>query len=746
MDKYQALRQFISSFIKGPNQEAILRSISEQIQKNEDLAIAVNDQLTISTAIGVYLDKRLAEKGITRPPELGMEDLAFRQMGIQINQAKQITDAIHTVLATFYGDDTVRAYTTSGLPAPYLLEAGDDLSFIMETGEVRTLTLIGDEFESIQNATAEELADVLTRFIRSDGSQGYATVFLDVDTGLKYVRIFGAALGPYGLVQITGGRLQNKLEFPQLRPTELALNTTVWEITRNLGSTHRFRWVSGPQPLLSEVFIEDLVMIYGMQFETSGFSGTLKVTNVRPPKTAPAADAGFFEVSIEGTSVLSSSAPDVVPPPNTVNNTYSITVTQNSYDDLKFFFAKKSTPYGRARYALAWEPRDNLLKIYMPATTKVVKRDLIGSAHVHMLYGPGEFDGARGHATDPAQQIIISSDYAFMYPQKGLDDLGVGGTVTYGGGPTVIDIDYIVREDGYTRVFTKTPHGLTGVAQPDGRILSSTIVAIAVGQVLVDDPANAFLGPYVVDPTADYTITNQFVKIREKIVAGEKKSTLLVDGVLPNEEGQLIFSLNQDTQESPVKYLAAQSSASATPVQISTISQNGTTVTVVTAGPHGVIVGQSTLISGTVNFNGAHVITSAPAANVFTFNRTPPGTLFENTGTETPLIDGAVTTLILDSSYTFKHNHAVGDDITLLSDVRAYTPQPDGTDYGFYITGTADGRVFAAQLMEQITALGINLEIIIIYPSDEGLGNEGGSADLADPPTSDKVYVWGGDT
>jgi hypothetical protein len=745
MGKYESLRQFISSFIKGPNQEAILQSLADQLQKNEDLSIAVTDQLTISTASGVYLDKRLAEKNITRPAELGMEDLAFRQMGIQINQAKQIIDAIHTVLTTFYGDETVRAFTTSGQPAPYNLAAGDDLSFIMETGEERTLTLIGDEFENIQNATAEELADVLTRFIRSDGSQGYAQVYLDVDTGLKYVRVFGSALGPYGMVQITGGRLQNKLEFPELRPTELSVNTTVWEITRNLGSTHRFRWVSGPQPLLSEILVGDLVMIYGQQFESSGFVGTLSVTNVRPPKAAPAADAGFFEVTINGTTPLSSSVPDQLPPPNTSNNTYSITLTQSSYDDLKFFLAKKSTPYGRSRYSLAWEPNDSLLRIYMPATTKVVKRDLIGSGHLHLLYGSGEFNGARGHATDPTQQIIVTSDYGFVFPQDGLDDLGTGGTISYGVGPTVIDIDYVVRESGYTRVFTKTPHGITGVVQPDGRILSSTVVNIQVDNVLQDDQANTFLGPYVVDPTSKYTITNQFVTLREKIVAGEKKSTLLVDGMLPNELGELIFSLNQDTEESPVKYLAAQSASSATPVNISTISQNGNTVTVVTQQPHGVIVGQNTLISGTINFNGVHAITGAPSATVFTFNRTSPGVIFEATGTETPQINGAVSTLIMDSSYTFKSTHEVGSDITLLSDVKAYEPSPDGSDYGFYITGTAAGRVFAAELMDQITALGINLEIIIIYPSDVGLGNEGGSADETDPPTSDKVWVWGGD-
>lgn len=743
MDKYKSLRQFISSFLSGPNSEAILKSLADQLQKQEDLSIAVNDQLSICTSTGVYLDKRLAEKNITRPAELGMEDLAFKQMGIQINQAKQITQALHTVLSTFYGDETVRAYTTSGQPAPYNLAAGDDLIFTMERGESRTLTLIGDEFESIQNATAEEMADVITRFIRSDGTDGYAQVFLDVDTGLKYVRIFGGALGPYGMVQITGGRLQNKLEFPELRATELLSNTTVWEITRNLGSRHRFRWVSGPQPVLSQVFINDMVMIYGSQFETSGFVGTYSVLNVRPPKTGPSADAGFFEIDIEGTSALSSSVPDQLPPPNTITNIYSITITQSDYDDLKFFLAKKSTPYARARYALAWEPSDDLLKIYMPATTKVVKRDLIGSAHVHLLYGSGEFNGARGHATDNDQKLVITGDMSLMYKQNGLDALGTGGTITYG--ITTVDIDYIWREDGYTRIFTKTPHGITGVAQPDGRVLSTTIINVTVGQVLQDDPVNSFLGPYVVDPAAAYTVTDRFVTLREKIVAGEKKSTLLVDGVLPNDIGQLIFSLNQDSEESPVKYLAAQSSSSAQPVQINTISQNGNTVTVVTVAPHGVIVGQQTLIAGTVNFNGAWVVVSAPSANVFTFSRTPPGVIFENTGTETPLIDGAVSTLIMDSSYTFKHNHNVGDDVTLLSDVRAYEPQPDGTDYGFYVTGTAQGRVFAAGLMEQITALGIKLQIIIIYPSDVGLGNEGESTIEGESPQSDATYVWGGD-
>lgn len=743
MTKLEQLRQFISNFVNGPNTQALLESIADQLQKQEDLSIAVNNQLTIMTSSGVYTDKRLAELGITRPSELGMEDLAFKQMGVQINQAKQITEAIHTVLATFYGDETVRAYATSGVAGPYSFAAGDDLIFTLESGEQLVLTLTGDEFENPQNATVEEIVGVITRFIRSLGSDGYAQVFLDVDTGLKYVRIFAGAKGPYSLVQILGGRIQSQLEFPEMRATFLPSNTTVWEITRNIGSRHRFRWVSGPQPLLGQVLVNDRVMIYGSQFESVGFVGSYDVKQVRPPGPSPSADSGYFEIEIDGTSPLASSAPDQLPPPNMPGLTYSITVTQNSYDDLKYFLAKKATPYARSRYALAWEPADNLLRIYMPATTKVVKRDLVGSAHVHMLYGSQELNGAFGHATDDEKKIIVTSDNGLKYKQNGLDCLADAGTITYG--MTTVDIDYIWREGGYTHILTKTPHGITGIVDSFGRVLSTTVITVLVGNILVDDTVNTFLGPYIVDPAAPYTLTDNIVKLREKITAGETKPTLLIEGILPSEGGDLLFSLNQEAEESPVQYLTSQSTSSVLPIAIATISQVGTTVTVTTTVPHGAVAGQTVLITGTTNFNGTWTVGGVPAGNVYTFTKTPAAVLYETVGFSQALISGVISTLVMNSSYTFKNTHEVGTDITLLSDNRAYEPAPDGTDYSFYITGTAQGRVFAEELMRAITALGINLEIIIIYPNDNGLGNEGGSDSYDNPPASDKIYVWGGD-
>lgn len=80
-------------------------------------------------------------------------------------------------------------------------------------------------------------------------------------------------------------------------------------------------------------------------------------------------------------------------------------------------------------------------------------------------------------------------------------------------------------------------------------------------------------------------------------------------------------------------------------------------------------------------------------------------------------------TLLLDSSYIFQKNHNVGSDITLIRMVRPYQPKADGSDYAIYLTGTTKGRVEAEKLIKSLTAAGIFLNIIIVYPEGPGLNN-----------------------
>lgn len=80
-------------------------------------------------------------------------------------------------------------------------------------------------------------------------------------------------------------------------------------------------------------------------------------------------------------------------------------------------------------------------------------------------------------------------------------------------------------------------------------------------------------------------------------------------------------------------------------------------------------------------------------------------------------------TLLLDSSYIFKNNHSIGSDITLIRRIQPYQPKNDGSDYAAYLTGTTKGRVEAEKLIKAITAAGIFLNIIIVYPEGPGLNN-----------------------
>jgi hypothetical protein len=258
----------------------------------------------------------------------------------------------------------------------------------------------------------------------------------------------------------------------------------------------------------------------------------------------------------------------------------------------------------------------------------------------------------------------------------------------------------------------------------------------------MDDSTEPFLGPYMVDTTANYDLTSQIVTLRQAVQAGQSLISLMVSGQMPNEPGLLLFGLNQEDQEGPVPFLGAQSASTATSTPTQTISQNGTTVTCVTQTPNGLIPQQQVSIAGTVNFNGTWTVLTTPSPTTFTFTRTPSAVVFESTGTVTPVVSNAITTLVMNPAYIFQNSHAVGEDVTLLAKAEAYSPAPNGSDYSFYVTGTANGQAYAQQILQAITAAGINLEIVIVYSSSIGLGNSNYPSNPNVTPHSDAVYCW----
>lgn len=764
-------------------------ALADDAQLQENLSIAVSDNLYISTGAGLYLDRLLAQYDITRPGSLGMGDLSFSQMGIQVNAKKLIPGVIATVLNTFFGNEATRAWCQSGLPEPYALQDGADLILQFESGAQQIITFSEDEFEDINQAQAQEVAAAITAQLVSLGLTGFAQPYLDPTTKTNYVRIYGGALGPYSLVQVEGGLAQTIMEFPTLRATLLANNTTVWQITRTTGSTLRFRWYSGPAPLLGNVLVGDNVMIYGDQFVSLGFGGTFQVTAVRPPQVSPSYTAGWFEINDLSVQGIASSQPNMAPPVNSPPTIYSYIVAQAAYNDLKFFLPKKNTPYSNPQYALAWEPSGNLLKIFMPATTAVVQRQLQGAAHLHLLFTSGDLNGSFGSASVDSQMINIVNDYAIRYPQLGQDNLGTGGTLSYSGGPPGgVPIDYVQRSQGFTTVITEIPHGIQGTNQwipsgsyvvgaqvfydglqyqatinngsgyggasipstgakwqvtGPGQNLSTVVVAVQVANTPQDDPNEPFLGPYAIDPTVNYDLETQYCQAQQAIQQGTRINGLFCQGLLPNQPGLLWFDLNTDQQEGPVHYSGIQESTGPVVVNVVSVSQSGNQVVVTCETPHGAIVGNNCTLQGNSNalLDGTYRVTEVPSPTTYVaFN--PTSQVQSGTGGTSSLQStGSSCTVLIDPGYTFKSSHPSGCLVNLIAQGQAYQPAPDGSDYSFFVTGTSDGVTYCQQLIEQITAAGINLEIVILYPGDAGLGNAGDSTTV--PPLSDIVYCFG---
>lgn len=822
-DKIDHLKQYISSFIGGENADALLAALGQEMLSLENLSIAVTDQLYISTSSGPFVDKRTSEIGITRPPEIGMEDFSFKKMSIQINADKQIIKVIGDVLNTFYGADAVRAFMISGKPEPYILEADMSLLIQFENGDPIEVVVSETDFLNISAATSQELVSVINRVVRQNKINGFAQVEQDPDTLENFVKIYGGAIGPYSLVQIVGGELQNLLEFPDIRGTQISTPDTAWQITRTVGNTHRFRWNANSQPLLDKIRPGDKVMIYGSQFQDIGVFGTFDVINARPQETIPSFEAGWFEINLDVDIDLKPSTPDQAPPSNNLPaERYFWNINQTDNDDIKFFFAKRYTPYSRSRFSLAWEPTTKDLKIYLPATTGVVQRSLVGAAHMHLLYPSSDFNGVFGSNTDDKLKIQVDGEFSLAWNSLSLDNFGSDGTVTIDS--TVYDVDYIRRENNLTRVILQEQHNITGLASQyitntqtnileiqqtgttvivttdephratadkkleiqgtanfDGEhsiagILSSNklifnvvtpgtitentgtsiiadplspfliddVASVFISNVLQDDPDNPFPGPHMWDLDVSYTLTDTIVETREDVFAGGTKNTLLIKGQLPTEEGLLLFGLNKEEQEGPVRYLTSQITSNTIESDLSNISQVGNTITVVTLQPHGGLEDQDIIIQGTSNFDGSYIIQSV--INGFTYTLFNPVSQTANevgVGKSLIVLDDIVSTVILDPSYVFQNQQLTGQDVTLLSDGKAYTPDVQGKDYSFYVTGVAEARDFAEKIIRDIVALGIKLEIIIVYPNDVGLGNQGGSDNYDDPPTSDKVFVWG---
>jgi hypothetical protein len=90
------------------------------------------------------------------------------------------------------------------------------------------------------------------------------------------------------------------------------------------------------------------------------------------------------------------------------------------------------------------------------------------------------------------------------------------------------------------------------------------------------------------------------------------------------------------------------------------------------------------------------------------------------------------TTLMVDGGFVFPNDLASGSVINVLFQRAAY--QPESFVGSFWLTASTAGRSATIDILNDISAAGIELDITTRYPGDRGLGNEG-------CPTSDNYKL-----
>jgi hypothetical protein len=392
------LRQYLNPTIRGKSTDAILEGISYPLSNLVQNAESVNDMIYVVTAKDTYLDQLLASRGLTRPENVGLSDDVFRQIGIEVGNRKQVRSLINSILRIVFGDEYVSATIDSNFAEPYFLEDGDTLTFSFDDGEPITIVFSSDQFSNINQATAQEVADAITKEIRRLGRDG-ASIVLDSGDD-RFVRLISQTAGPSSTVKVLGGKAQNQLRFDRVVPTS-GLALTQWTVEKQPNGNVRMVWSGGPNPSIGFVNKNDYVNIYGSSFSQEN-KGTFTVVDVKSGLV------GNSYVEIQNPI-----AQDEI-------------VLQGTTDGVLFFTPTRKTLNNKVAYAATYQTESRLLEIFVPATTKVVRRDNLGASYLQDetpspdgIYGPYLWDLSKGYIIGEEEcnttQVVDSSTEGIIF-------------------------------------------------------------------------------------------------------------------------------------------------------------------------------------------------------------------------------------------------------------------------------------------------------------------------------------------
>ena len=333
---------------------AIIKALASGDDTNWTNAQNAFDQLFKCSASGVYLDRKCAEDGIQRPAGTGMVDTAFRSLAITQSNDRVTQEAIWKILGVYYGTDAIRAYGETSGVEPYNLNDQDNLQVLIDEKFSISITFLQTQFSNISQASAIEVASVITLAFRAVGNSSYATAFLDPLINQYRLRIYSSSIGLGSSVRITGGKAQNGLFFPSTVSVYQTTGTLpVWTIAYTAATnTLRFTNSSASNVDLSQLQIGDYVNIYGSEF-ASNYQGTFSVTNVQTSYSGSTLTQYFEIINSLGSNS---------------------TVTQIDLTSIEYFRPQKQTTQKSPTKASVVSQGLGVSQVLLPTTTSIVGR------------------------------------------------------------------------------------------------------------------------------------------------------------------------------------------------------------------------------------------------------------------------------------------------------------------------------------------------------------------------------------
>ena len=356
------------------NWKALVDALGEQDQNTADLVTEVRKQFFVKTASRPYLDRLAANNKIARPRLVGMDDPSFRDyIPVLSYQPKQVKLIIDQLLDIFFFKESTTAFITSNSFQPFNLNDGWELELSVDEQYTDRVILNASDFTDINNATANEIVGAINRQTK----YSYATAYYDSITKNTFIRMFTMTVGAKGSLRILGGRANTAIRFNGfINDAGNGINTQ-WTVSK-VGDQVTFTNTGGANPGIDKLQEDDIIII-----DLPGNQGSFPISNVNLVNSSVTFTNLFATVGV---------------------------FTNTSADDVKFVRPQKFVAYLNPRRAMTWETSPGEVTVEMPTSPPVVKRSLQGSTHVN---------GAFSQMTNRNSNTSIDVADAFQFPESG---------------------------------------------------------------------------------------------------------------------------------------------------------------------------------------------------------------------------------------------------------------------------------------------------------------------------------------